>query len=165
MTSEKILDFIKDEPNKLVLLIEALNSLKNKSGFEQDLLTPGFIKEWLVSDILGHDCHKTKHGADAYSKDGLEKYEYLSCKDGGTFQLDRIHKDNLHRITRNDAFYFAQFDKSDGLVCRNIWKGNTEVVLKESVKKIESMSESSKHIGFSIKWVRDNCELVYSNLN
>ena len=161
MTAQELLDHISDEPNQLGLLIDTLNLLKNNNGFEQDLLTPGFIKEWLVADILDHDCHKTKHGADAYSKDGTEKYEYLSCKEGGSFQLDRIHNDNLHRITRNDSFFFAQFDKKNGLECKKIWKGETDMVLEEAVKKINSMSESSKHIGFSTKWVSENCELVF----
>jgi hypothetical protein len=161
MTPKELLNHIKDETNPLVLLIDTLNLLKNNNGFEQDLLTPGFIKEWLISNILGHDCHKTKHGADAYSKDGKEKYEYLSCKEGGSFQLDRIHHGNLHRITRNDSFYFAQFDKKNGLECKKIWKGQTQKVFEEAVKKIDSMSESSKHIGFSTKWVEENCEIVY----
>ena len=161
MTAQEILKAIENEPNQLGLLIEALNLLKNNHGFEQDLLTPGFIKEWLLSGILGHECHKTKHGADAYSKDGKEKYEYLSCKEGGSFQLDRIHHGNLHRITRNDLFFFAQFDKKNGLECKKIWKGQTQTVLDAAMKKIDSMSESSKHIGFSTKWVEDNCEMVF----
>jgi len=164
MTPHELLTQIKNEPNVLRLLVDTLNLYKNQNGFEQDLLTPGFVKEWLISDILGHDCHKTKHGADAYSKDGKEKYEYLSCKEGGSFQLDRIHKGNLHRIERNDSFFFAQFDKDNGLKCKRIWKGNTDVVLEESIKKIESMSDSSKHIGFTSKWVNENCELVFENL-
>ena len=93
--------------------------------------------------------------------DGLEHYEYLSCKEGGSFQLDRIHKDNLHRIERNNAFYFALFDKEQGLNCIKIFKGDTSLVLSEAKEKIAKMSESSKHIGFSIDWVEKNCELIY----
>jgi len=161
MTPHELLHIINDQPNKLSLLIDTLNLLKNSHGFEQDLLTPGFIKEWLVSDILGHKCHKTKHGADATSLDGTEKYEYLSCKEGGTFQLDRIHRNNLHRIERNNAFFFALFDQNDGLKCLKIWKGATSDVLSECLKKFETMSISSNHICISKKWVMDNCQLVY----
>jgi hypothetical protein len=162
MSSEELLVLVEQDENPVQLLIATLNLLKNKEGFDQDLLTPGFIKEWLVSKILGHDCHKTKHGPDATSVDGQESYEYLSCKEGGSFQLDRIHKDNLHRIERNDAFYFALFDKEEGLKCIQIYKGSTSVVLTEAKDKIEKMSESSKHIGFSLDWVQKNCELVYN---
>ena len=161
MTPDELLHIINHQPNKLSLLIDTLNLLKNSHGFEQDLLTPGFIKEWLVSDILGHKCHKTKHGADATSLDGTEKYEYLSCKEGGTFQLDRIHRNNLHRIERNNAFFFALFDQNDGLKCLKIWKGATSDVLSECLKKFENMSTSSNHICISKKWVMDNCQLVY----
>jgi len=161
MTPDELLHIINHQPNKLSLLIDTLNLLKNSHGFEQDLLTPGFIKEWLVSDILGHKCHKTKHGADATSLDGTEKYEYLSCKEGGTFQLDRIHRNNLHRIERNNAFFFALFDQNDGLKCLKIWKGATSDVLSECLKKFETMSASSNHICISKKWVMDNCQLVY----
>jgi len=161
MTPDELLHIINHQPNKLSLLIDTLNLLKNSHGFEQDLLTPGFIKEWMVSDILGHKCHKTKHGADATSLDGTEKYEYLSCKEGGTFQLDRIHRNNLHRIERNNAFFFALFDQNDGLKCLKIWKGATSDVLSECLKKFETMSTSSNHICISKKWVMDNCQLVY----
>lgn len=46
MTPEDLYEIIKDEPNKLNLLLGTLNLLKKNEGFEQDLLTPGFIKEW-----------------------------------------------------------------------------------------------------------------------
>lgn len=161
MTPHQLLSSISEHPNKLSLLIDTLNLFKTQNGFEQDLLTPGFIKEWLVSDILGHKCHKTKHGADATSIDGTEKYEYLSCKEGGTFQLDRIHEGNLHRIERNDAFFFALFDKDNGLECLRIWKGSTSAVLMECRNKFRTMSQSSNHICISRKWVINNCELVY----
>jgi hypothetical protein len=161
MTPHQLLSSISEHPNKLSLLIDTLNLFKTQNGFEQDLLTPGFIKEWLVSDILGHKCHKTKHGADATSMDGTEKYEYLSCKEGGTFQLDRIHEGNLHRIERNDAFFFALFDKDNGLECLRIWKGSTSAVLMECRNKFRTMSQSSNHIGISRKWVINHCELVY----
>ena len=84
MTQEELLNLLRQQENPLLLLVGTLNQYKKENGFEQDLLTPGFIKEWMVSEILDHKCHKTKHGADAYSKDGKEKYEYLSCKEGGS---------------------------------------------------------------------------------
>lgn len=162
MTQNELLDLVREQENPLLLLVGALNLYKKENGFEQDLLTPGFIKEWMVSEILGHECHKTKHGADAYSKDGKEKYEYLSCKEGGSFQLDRIHEDNLHRVERNDAFFFALFDKDDGLSCNGIWKCTTDKVLEIVKSKIESSKkESSKHVSISLSWVEQNSEKVF----
>jgi hypothetical protein len=160
--SKLLLEQIKSNKNPLKLLIDTLNLLKNENGFEQDILTPGFIKEWMISEILGHKCHKTKHGADATSLDGKEQYEYLSCKQGGSFQLDRIDDTNLHRIKRNDAFFFAQFDKSSGLNCTAIWRGETKEVLKLAKVKISKMKSSSKHIGFSKNDLKKmKCELIY----
>jgi len=157
-----IYDMIKKMDNPLNVLLHYINILKNENGFTQDVLTPGFLKEWVISEILGHKCHKTKHGPDATSLDNNEIYEYLSCKEGGSFQLDRIHENNLHRITRNDKFFFASFNKSSGLECVKIWKCDMSVVLKEAKIKISTMSKSSNHIGFSETWVKNNCEIVYS---
>ena len=162
MTQEELLNLLRQQENPLLLLVGTLNQYKKENGFEQDLLTPGFIKEWMVSEILDHKCHKTKHGADAYSTDGKEKYEYLSCKEGGTFQLDIIHEDNLHRVKRNDAFFFALFDKKDGLTCKNIWKCTTDKVLEIVKTKIEtSRKKSSKHVSISLSWVEQNSEKVF----
>jgi hypothetical protein len=162
MTQEQLLDLVRQQENPLLLLVGALNLFRKENGFEQDLLTPGFIKEWMVAEILDHDCHKTKHGADAYSKDGTEKYEYLSCKEGGSFQLDRIHKDNLHRVERNDAIYFALFSKADGITCKEIWKCLTDIFLEEVKDRINSArTTTSNHVSVSYNWVQSNCNRVY----
>lgn len=163
MDSKELLAFIKQHSdNPLELLVETLNDFKNEKGFEQDLLTPGFLKEWQISELLNHICHKTKHGADATNQEGTENYEYLSCKDGGSFQLDRIHKDNLHRIERNTKFFFALYDKENGLKCSKIWSIDATVVLEEAKVKIAKMKESSNHIGFSQSWVEEHGMVVYS---
>ena len=145
-------------------LVERLNELKNEMGFEQDLLTPGFIKEVIIASKLNHYVHRTKHGPDAYS-DETESvpYEYLTCKKGGTFQLDRIHEDNLHRIERNDMFYFGSFNKKDGICLEEVYEVETDKVLTEGKVKIKNMSPTSKHIGFSLTWVKNNGKLVYES--
>ena len=145
-------------------LVSRLNELKNEMGFEQDLLTPGFIKEVLMGSKLDHYVHRTKHGPDAYS-DETESvpYEYLTCKKGGTFQLDRIHEDNLHRIERNDMFYFGSFNKKDGISLEEVYEVETDKVLTEGKVKIKNMSPTSKHIGFSLTWVKNNGKLVYES--
>ena len=62
MTQEELLNLLRQQENPLLLLVGTLNQYKKENGFEQDLLTPGFIKEWMVSEILDHKCHKTKQG-------------------------------------------------------------------------------------------------------
>ena len=51
-------------------------------GFEQDLLTPGFIKEVIIGSKLNHYVHRTKHGPDAYSdKDKFPNGPWCKKKD------------------------------------------------------------------------------------
>lgn len=152
------------ENNKLISLLEQLDEEKSKLGYEQDLLTPGFLKEVIIGGLLNHYVHRTKHGPDAYDTEDMdESYEYLSCKEGGQFQLDRIHKDNLHRIERNDMFYFAQFYKDNSIKTKHIFEVETDVVLEEAKRKIKKMSKTSNHIGFGMSWVKNNGKLVYSD--
>ena len=144
-------------------LVTEINELKNEMGFTQDLLTPGFIKEVMAGYKLGHYVHRTKHGPDAYNDESeTEKYEYLSCKKGGTFQWDRIDDTNLHRIERNDKIYFISYNK-DGITIEEIYVIDTPIVLAEAKVKIKKMSPTSKHIGFSLTWVKNNGNVVYKN--
>tara|TARA_B100000131_G_C18043225_1_gene583309 strand:+ start:590 stop:1075 length:486 start_codon:yes stop_codon:yes gene_type:complete len=154
-----------EDNKKLISLLQELDEEKNRLGYKQDLLTPGFLKEVMIGGYLNHYVHRTKHGPDAYSDELMkESYEYLSCKEGGQFQLDRIHENNLHRIERNDMFYFAQFYKENSIKIKYIFKVKTDVVLKEAKRKIQKMSKTSNHIGFGLSWVKDNGELVYSDI-
>ena len=58
-----------------------------------------------------------------------EKYEYLSCKEGGSGH-DRMFKEpadkraeSLTRITRNSKFYFAVFYAANQARCKIIYAG------------------------------------------
>ena len=74
-----------------------------------NLLQPGLVKEMIIADILGHELIHTKRDADAHAVgDPRIRFEYLSCKEGGSGQLDRMFKhpsdkrsESLARITRN----------------------------------------------------------------
>tara|TARA_B100000683_G_C12393896_1_gene516707 strand:- start:198 stop:668 length:471 start_codon:yes stop_codon:yes gene_type:complete len=148
--------------SKLLKLLNDLNKEKDRLGYQQDLLTPGFLKEVIIGSHLGHYVHRTKHGPDAYSNEEKnECYEYLSCKDGGSFQIDRIDETNLYRISRNDAFFFALFSREDSLKLKKIYRVETKDVLEEAKRKISKMKSSSKHLGFGMKWTRENGRLVW----
>ncbi len=59
-----------------------------------NLLQPGLVKEMITADILGHELIHSKRDADAHAPGNPdEKYEYLSCKEGGSGQLDRMFKE------------------------------------------------------------------------
>ena len=58
-----------------------------------NLLQPGLVKEMILADILGHELITSKRDADAHDpEDRNILYEYLTCKEGGTGQLDRMFK-------------------------------------------------------------------------
>ena len=93
---------------KIISLVRKAADLAKTIGIE-NLLQPGLVKEMIIADILGHVLIHSKRDADAHAAgDPEEKYEYLSCKEGGTGQLDRMfksppekRKESLRRITRN----------------------------------------------------------------
>jgi len=82
-----------------------------------NLLQPGLVKEMIIADILGHELIHAKRGADAHTPGKPdEMYEYLSCEEGGSGQLDRMfkappkkRKESLKRITRNHLYLFCCF--------------------------------------------------------
>jgi len=86
-----------------------------------NLLQPGLVKEMIMADHLGHKVLITKRDADACDpKDPTILYEYLSCKEGGTGQFDRMFKEpadkrqeSLNRICRNKKIFFAVFFESE----------------------------------------------------
>ena len=92
--------------SRIVELVKEAQEIAARYGF-RNLLQPGLIKELIIADILGHEVHKTKHEPDAYDPENPDlKYEYLSCFENGTFQLDRMFKSppdkrakSLERIT------------------------------------------------------------------
>jgi hypothetical protein len=153
---------------KIVSLIVEAQDIAKRSGYN-NILQPGFIKEMIVANILGHQVHKTKHEPDAYDKqDSSICYEYLSCFEKGSFQFDRMFKNpvekrskSLQRITRNSKIYCAVFEKESPLNVLEIYELEPEVVAKEAEKQLDSSSNDISHVGFSIKWVTINGEKVY----
>jgi hypothetical protein len=153
---------------KIVSLIVEAQDIAKRSGYN-NILQPGFIKEMIVANILGHQVHKTKHEPDAYDKqDSSICYEYLSCFEKGSFQFDRMFKNpvekrskSLQRITRNSKIYCAVFEKESPLNVLEIYELEPEVVAKEAERQLDSSSNDISHVGFSIKWVTINGEKVY----
>ena len=82
---------------KIIALVLKAAELARSIGIS-NLLQPGLVKEMIIAQILGHELIHSKRDADAHAPgDPAEKYEYLSCKEGGTGQLDRMFKEpDLH---------------------------------------------------------------------
>ncbi|MDR0326816.1 MAG: hypothetical protein LBI05_00820 [Planctomycetaceae bacterium] len=135
------------------------------------LLQPGLVKEMIIADILGHDLIPSKRGADAHTPGKPdEKYEYLSCKEGGTGQLDRMvkappekRKQSLERITRNRRIYFAVFYKQEQIKCKVIYEIMPDVLLAEAERQLDRSTNEISHVGFTETWAKEHGKIVYQN--
>jgi hypothetical protein len=154
---------------QIINYIRQAQEIAAQHGFK-NLLQPGLVKELVVADILGHEVHKTKHEPDAFDPAKPErKFEYLSCFEGGTFQLDRMFRSpqykrakSLERITRNTAIYCAVFDKESPLDVLAIYEVTVGAMLRETERQLDASSNEISHVGFTIKWAQQNGEVVYT---
>ena len=136
-----------------------------------NILQPGLVKEMIIAEILGHELITTKRDADACKVGNPEiKYEYLSCYEGGSGQLDRMFKEppekreeSLHRIRRNEMIYFAIFYKSNPLSIKVVYEIEPEVMVAETERQLDRSSNAISHVGFSENWAKENAKLVYEN--
>ena len=153
---------------KIVALIRQAQELARGIGIP-NLLQPGLVKEMMIADMLGHRLITSKRDADACDpNDPTVKYEYLSCKEGGSGQLDRMFKEpadkrreSLERITRNKMIYFAIFFEADQLKLKAIYEIDMNVLLQETERQLDRSQNSISHVGFSERWARDNGRLIY----
>jgi hypothetical protein len=150
---------------QIIKLITKASEIGNSLGYP-NILQVGFIKELIIADKLGHEVHKTKHDADATLNN--KKYEYLTCFEGGSFQIDRLFKSpdykkekSLTRITRNDLFYCVVFSRKKPLEIVSIYEVPTNVILQEVLRQLETSSNDISHVSLSQKFVRPY--LTYNN--
>ena len=142
---------------QIIKLITKASEIGNSLGYP-NILQVGFIKELIIADKLGHKVHKTKHDADATLNN--KKYEYLTCFEGGSFQIDRLFKSpdykkekSLTRITRNDLFYCVVFSKDRPLEIVSIYEVPTNVILSEVLRQLDVSSNEIAHVSVPIKFV------------
>lgn len=151
------------------LILKAV-ALARRVGIN-NLLQPGLVKEMIIADLLGHELIHSKRDADAHApNDPAEKYEYLSCKEGGSGQLDRMFREpldkrseSLKRVTRNSKIYFAVFYASNQTKCKVIYELEPEVVLAETERQLDKSRNLISHVGFSVGWARRNGKIVYED--
>ncbi len=135
----------------------------------KNLLQPGLVKEMILAEILGHQLIHTKRDADACSpQDPTLKYEYLSCKEGGTGQLDRMFQSppdkraaSLRRITRNHKVYLAIFYADNQTTCKTIYEVEPEILLRETERQLDRSKNVISHVGFSESWAKRHGCVVY----
>ncbi len=154
--------------SQIVEYVKKAQEIATRYGYK-NLLQPGLVKELIIGDLLGHEVHRTKHDADAWDPNNPElKYEYLSCLEKGTFQLDRMFKSpshkrakSLERVTRNTALYCAVFEEDNPLTVSIIYQLPIAVVLQEVERQLDASSNNISHVGLTIKWCERNGAVVY----
>jgi len=137
----------------------------------QNILQPGLVKEMIIADHLGHKLITTKRDADACSaSDPSIFYEYLSCKEGGTGQFDRMFKEppnkraeSLYRISRNEKVFFAVFYAQEQTKAKVIYELAPEVVVQETERQLDASRNAISHVGFTESWVKRNGRVVYED--
>ena len=156
--------------SKILVLIKKAQNLARSAGIF-NILQPGLIKEMIIADILGHTLITSKNDSDAHNPNNAkEKYEYLSCKEGGSGQLDRMFKEpqekrqkSLNRILRNKKIYYAVFYKTNQIKVKIIYEINPKLLAKESKRQLDKSRNKISHVGFSEKWVKKNGIVVYTD--
>ncbi len=160
----------KDIIHRIIDLVFKAQDLARSIGIS-NLLQPGLVKEMIIADILGHTLISSKRDVDACSPhDPSIRYEYLSCKEGGSGQFDRMFKEppekraqSLARITRNNKVYFAVFYKSNQIKLKAIYELEPTVVLEEAKRQLDRSQNVISHVGFSIKWANQHGKIVYED--
>ena len=160
----------RDVYRAIIELVRKAAQLAQSIGIN-NLLQPGLVKEMIIADILGHELIHAKRGADAHTPGKPdEMYEYLSCKEGGSGQLDRMfkappekRKESLKRITRNHRIYFAVFYKKEQTKCKVIYEIMPDILLKETKRKLKQSKNDMSHVGFSETWAKEHGIIVYQD--
>ena len=114
----------------------------------------------IMAEVLWHEFRTQKDSADTIDSSG-NTFEYLArikrvnvkTNKGCSFQMDRMTRNNLHRVTRNTAFYFGVF--SDHLVLAKIWKVEILVVLAEVERQLDRCKNDIAHVNFLLRWLED----------
>ena len=156
--------------SKIIELVIKAQELASSIGIP-NILQPGLVKEMIISETLGHELIASKRDADARDKNNPSiKYEYLSCYEGGTGQLDRMFKspadkrvESLYRITRNQMIYLAIFYKTNPLKIKVIYEIQPSVLLKETERQLDRSSNEISHVGFSEDWAKSNSKVAYQD--
>ena len=154
--------------HKIIKLVLEASELARSIGIP-NLMQPGLIKELIIADILGHQPITSKRDADACDpEDTSILYEYLSCKEGGTGQLDRMFKEplvkreeSLLRISRNKKIYFAVFYSENQAKVKVIYELEPEVVVAETIRQLDRSRNAISHVGFSEPWANRCGREVY----
>ena len=163
---------------KALDLAEQLQEIGAEYGFNP--FQPGAMKEIKTAQLLGHKWILSKKDADACNEDESEVYEYLSGKEGGAGQIDRVFKDgpenteqhekhekSMERIRRNTFVYLAYTNKDTAkpLDILRIYRLNPKIIVDETKRQLAKSRNEISHVAFDEKFATDKDNggvLVYS---
>jgi len=121
---------------------------------------PGFIREVILANALGHKVNCEKKGGDATESNG-DKTEYKTWKTGSWAKLNAQAEQGYEHLIHGDKFqYFAEF--SSPFVIDKVWRVAIDKV-KRFCKDFMARTKKVKgHItfNFSNKWVESNGKIV-----
>ncbi len=154
--------------SQIIHLVKQAFELAKSVGIP-NLLQPGLVKEMIIAEILGHEVVVSKRDADACDPDNPNiTFEYLTCKEGGSGQLDRMFKhppekreQSLQRITRNSKVYLAVFYADNQIKVKSIYEIEPNILAQEAIKRLERSRNQISHFGISEGWARRNGSLVF----
>jgi hypothetical protein len=154
--------------DEIVAHINKAQEIAQRNGIK-NLLQPGLVKELILASILEHQVKPSKHDSDAFDpNDPARQFEYLSCLEGGTFQLDRMRKSppekrakSLERITRNSKIYCAVFSENSPLTPRVIYEVEVAPFRSESERQLDASANDISHIAIPIAWVQKHGRRVF----
>ena len=158
----------RDSYKPLIRLVQQAFSLARSLGIP-NLFQPGLAREIIIADILGHEVIPAKRQPDARDPDNPNiMFEYLSCKEGGSGQFDRMFKSpiekrerSLHRIRRNSKIYLAVFYADNQLQVKEIYELDPIAVEEEAVRQLERSTNQISHVGLSISWATERGRVIY----
>lgn len=153
----------------MLRLINKAQKLAAKVGIK-NITQPGIIKEIIIADLLKHRLIYSKRDSDACDRFNPSiKYEYLSCYEGGSGQIDRMfarpqnkREKSLERILRNKYIYLAVFYKEEPLRVKTVYEIDPELAAKEAERQLDRSKNDISHVAFSENWAAKNGKLVYT---
>jgi len=155
---------------KVISLITEAQQLAELEGI-RDIFRPGFIKEMIVGDVLGHRlCSSWRDGSgDAYDpRNPEQRFEYFTAPEGRRFQagLIRRHdwqskKSAFMRFTNAAAVYLAVFDPREPLKLVRIYLIETEVFRTEIDRQVKESKSSVINASFSERWASTAGRLIF----
>lgn len=159
-----------EDISKVIRLVKEAQTIAARHGYT-NLMQPGLIKELAIAEILGHKVIAAKREADAYDRENPDrKFEYLSCFEDGTFQIDRMFKrpeekrrKSLQRIARNAAVYCVVFRRNAPLDVKVIYEVPTDAMVREAERQLDISRNDISHVGFTQAWCEEHGRVVYSN--